>query len=204
MATETSDDTRHSWRELFRDGDFLRLWTVGLVIFSVRWLETLAVGVFVYAATESAFQVALVTMLRLLPMSLFGAFIGATAERIEKRSGLIAIMVFSLVTSLALAVLAAAGMLAVWHLAVASFINGLSWAADNPVRRALVGQVAGAARMGTAMSLDVGTNNASRMLGPTAGGVLLATCGIEGTFLVGAAHHTGSNRPMELPSGSVA
>ena len=28
--------------------DFWRLWSVGLVVFTVRWLETVAVGVFVY------------------------------------------------------------------------------------------------------------------------------------------------------------
>ncbi len=189
MDSETRDDARPSWRALFRNRDFLRLWVVGLVIFAVRWLETLAIGVFVYAETGSAFLVSMVTMLRVLPMGLFGALIGALAERIEKRTGLVAIMLGSLATSLVLAVLARAGMLEVWHLAVASFINGLSWAADNPVRRALIGQVAGASSMGSAMSVDVGTNNASRMLGPTVGGVLLATFGIEGTFLAGAAFY---------------
>ncbi len=34
------------------------------------------------------------------------------------------------------------------------------------------------------MSVDVGANNASRMLGPTLGGVLLATVGIGGAFAV--------------------
>jgi predicted MFS family arabinose efflux permease len=38
--------------------------------------------------------------------------------------------------------------------------------------------------MSAAMSLDVGANNASRMLGPTLGGVLLATVGIGGAFAV--------------------
>jgi predicted MFS family arabinose efflux permease len=37
------------------------------------------------------------------------------------------------------------------------------------------------------MSLDVGANNASRMLGPTLGGVLLATTGIGGAFAVSVA-----------------
>ena len=35
--------------------DFWRLWTVGLVVFTVRWLETVAVGVVVYQRTGSAF-----------------------------------------------------------------------------------------------------------------------------------------------------
>ena len=43
--------------------------------------------------------------------------------------------------SLTLALLAWAGSLAVWHLAVASFVNGIGWAADNPVRRTLIGDV---------------------------------------------------------------
>src|SRR4051812_27636769 len=37
--------------------DFWRLWVVGLVVFTVRWLETVAVGVVVYQRTESAFLV---------------------------------------------------------------------------------------------------------------------------------------------------
>ena len=64
--------------------DFWRLWSVGLVVFTVRWLETVAVGVFVYQHNRSAFLVAVMTMLRLLPMGLLGAFIGAWAEKIER------------------------------------------------------------------------------------------------------------------------
>jgi MFS family permease len=169
---------------LFAVPDFRRLWCIGLVVFVVRWLETLAVSLFVYNATGSAFLVAMMTMLRLLPMGLFGAFLGVWAERLEQRTALLIIVLVSLATSLVLALLAQAGALAVWHLAVASFINGLSWAADNPVRRLTIGQVVGSGRMGAAMSIDVGTNNASRMLGPTLGGVIFAGVGIAGAFWV--------------------
>ena len=40
--------------------------------------------------------------------------------------------------------------------------------------------------MATAMALDVGASNASRMVGPTVGGLLLAGIGIEGAFLLSA------------------
>ena len=36
--------------------------------------------------------------------------------------------------------------------------------------------------MGTAMSLDAGANNATRMIGPTIGGLVLANVGIQGVF----------------------
>src|SRR5712671_6126168 len=54
---------------LLASADFRRLWTIGIVAFAVRWLEMLVVGVFVYQHTGSAFDVALMTMLRMLPMA---------------------------------------------------------------------------------------------------------------------------------------
>ena len=87
-------------------------------------------------------------------------------------------------TSAVLAVLDWTGQLEIWHLAFASFINGCGWCTDNPVRRVMIGEVVGRDRMGTAMSLDVGANNASRMVGPAAGGFPLAGTGIQGAFIL--------------------
>ncbi len=176
-------------RRLLREGprDFWRLWQVGLVVFVVRWLETVAVGVFVYQHTGSAFLVAMMTMLRLLPMGLFGVFLGAWAERVERRATRIGVVLMMGATSLTLALLAHAGALQVWHLALASLLNGLGWATDNPVRRVMIGEVVGPDQMSAAMSVDVGANNASRMVGPTMGGMLLAGIGIDGVFALSVA-----------------
>jgi len=160
---------------------------VGFVASLVRWLETLAIGVFVYQTTQSAFWVAMMTMLRLLPMGLFGALFGAMAERLDRRMALIVVVLQTMLISAALAVLALSGHLALWHLAVASFLNGLAWATDNPIRRMMIGEVVGPDLMGRAMSADVVSNNASRMLGPTVGGLLLATVGLGAAFALSAA-----------------
>jgi MFS family permease len=172
--------SRPAW--LIDSADFWRLWFVGLVVFTVRWVETVAVGVFVYQRTNSAFLVAMMTMLRLLPMGLFGAFLGAIAERMQRRTALVVVIASMVATSLTLATLAQFQLLEVWHLAVASFVNGIAWATDNPVRRVMIGEVVGSGQMSTAMSVDVGANNASRMIGPTVGGLLLASFGIGGVF----------------------
>jgi MFS family permease len=192
--------------------DFWRLWFVGLVVFVVRWLETIAVGIVVYQRTGSPFLVAVMTMLRLLPMGLFGAFIGALAERIERRTALIAVVILMGSTSFTLAVLAYTGRLEVWHLALASFISGIAWTTDNPVRRVMIGEVVGADQMSTAMSIDVGSNNASRMIGPTVGGLLLATIGIGGAFTLSVVLYTAAllaafrvrYRNASFPAGSGA
>ncbi len=76
-----------SFRHLLRaiPADFWRLWYVGMIASTVRWVETVVVGVVVYEKTGSALVVASITMLRLLPMGLFGAFLGAFAERFDRR-----------------------------------------------------------------------------------------------------------------------
>ncbi len=174
--------SRPAPRGVFGIGDFRLLWLVGFVNFAVRWLEMIVVGVYVYRATGSPFDVALMTLLRMAPMALFGAVVGAVAERVERRRALVTVVLVLLGTDCCLAALAYTGRLAVWHLAVASFLNGIAWAADNPVRRVMIGEAVGPERLGSAMSIDVGANNASGMLGPTVGGLLFAAVGIGGVF----------------------
>lgn len=172
---------------LFALPDFRRLWMIGFVVFAVRWLEMLVVGVFVYQRTGSAFQVALMTLLRMAPMVMFGPLIGAYVERMERRRAQVFVSLSMLLTAIVVAGLAYAGQLEVWHLALAAFCNGIAWAADNPVRRVMIGEVVGPERMGSAMAIDVGANNASQMLGPTIGGLVLSNFGVAGAFSISVA-----------------
>lgn len=169
------------------EADFWRLWTVGGLQFVIRWLDILVFGIFTYQATGSAFLVTMLMMLRILPMALFGAFMGAAADRFEGRTILLITITLSLVTSTILALLAFTGHLAVWHIAVGSFIGGIIWSMDLPLRRLMIGRVVGHAHMATAMALDAGSSNASRMIGPAIGGAVFATWGIGGCFVVGIA-----------------
>jgi MFS family permease len=172
------------FRRMIEAPDFWRLWYVGLIVSTVRWVETIAVGVVVYQRTDSAFLVSMMTMLRLLPMGLFGAFLGALAERFDRGRTLFIVVLLMSATSVALVILDRTGQLEIWHLAFASFVNGCGWCTDNPVRRVMIGEIVGRERMGTAMSLDVGASNASRMVGPVVGGLLLAGPGIQGAFVL--------------------
>jgi MFS family permease len=81
-------------RSLFRDPSFLRLWSVGAIVATARWLEMLVIGIFVFDVTSSPFLVALMLFLRMLPMGLFGVFGGVLADRFDRRRVLIAAMCF--------------------------------------------------------------------------------------------------------------
>ena len=166
-----------SGRSVLAVPDFRRLWLVGVTISVARWLEMLVVGIVVFQQTGSAFLVAAMTLLRLAPLGLFGALVGVLAERAPRRTSLLRVLAMQGATVACLSALAFTGTLAVWQVALACFIGGLGWAADNPVRRMMVGEAVGPARMSAAMSLDVMGNNASRVAGPVLGGMLLAALG---------------------------
>ena len=167
---------------LFANADYRRLWFVGLVICVVRWLELLALALFAYQLTASALVVVMLTMLRMLPMALFGAFLGAAAERFDRRRALILVVSTQIAASVALAVLATFDAIEVWHLAAASFVAGTGWASDHPVRRMMIGDAVGGERVGAALSIDTATNNGSRVVGPMLAGVLLAELGVASVF----------------------
>jgi MFS family permease len=171
---------------LHRDAQFRRLWAVGLLSSMVRWTEVLVFGVFTYQQTNSALWVASMMMLRMLPLSLFGVAMGAMAARISRRAALLASQAVLLATTLVLLLVSALDALQIWHLAVASFISGAVWAGDMPMRRGFMGEVVGPSRMGQAMAFDAVANNGSRLVGPGAGGLLLAGGGMSAVFAVGA------------------
>jgi MFS family permease len=175
---------------LFSIADFRRLWFIGLAISVVRWLEILALALFAYRLTSSAFIVVMLTMLRMVPMGLFGAFLGAAAERFDRRYALILVLAVQMTVTLALAVLASFDAIEVWHLAAASFINGSGWASDHPVRRMMIGDAVGGERVGPALSIDAATNNGTRVVGPLFAGLLLAELGITSVFWFSLALYT--------------
>lgn len=169
---------------LLRLATFRRVWIAGTLNGVVRWLEFLAIGVYVFQATGSALLTAAVTMVRLLPLALFGAFAGAIAERVGRRRLYLGCSLVMVAVSLLQAVLAATGAIELWHIAVGAFLAGGYWAIDLPARRTMLGRIAGSERIAAAMGLDAATNNATRMVGPMLGGLLLETIGLGGAFLL--------------------
>ncbi|MBI1774659.1 MAG: MFS transporter [Proteobacteria bacterium] len=176
----------HAQVPLLKDGRFLRIWIVGGVANTMRWLELLAVGIFVFDATDSAFLAAAVTALRSLPMLCLGAFAGALAERSDRRLLLIAGLFGMAAIAGVLALLAFTGRIAIWHIALGALANGLYWSGEMAVRRTMLGEIAGIERISAAMGLDSATANGTRMVGPIMGGLLFETVGLAGAYLIAA------------------
>lgn len=186
LPQEQQPTTQDTSLPLRSEGRFRRLWTVGLVSSLIRWIDVLAFSLVTYEQTKSAFWVASMMMLRMLPLALFGIVFGAVAARFSRRAGLLWCQSLLMATTLALLLLSLLGALEVWHLAIAAFISGVVWSGDMPMRRGFMGDVVGASRMGRAMALDAVANNGSRLAGPSLGGLLLAWGGMPVVLVVDA------------------
>ena len=151
----------------------------------IRWFQLLALGVYTFETTNSPLLVSVVPLLWMLPLALCGPPIGAIADRLNRRTLLAGFLAMITLVSSFMAGLAWLGELEFQHIAVASLLSGIFWAADMPVRRRLLGDLSGGA-VSMAMSLDAATGNATRMLGPLLGGLTLQFVGLFGVFFFSA------------------
>jgi MFS family permease len=173
-------------KALLADADFRRVWLVGAIAGGLRWLELLAIGVYVLAHSGSPSTVALITALRLAPMFLCGSLIGALGDRYERSRVLLIGLAIVAATSIALSALAFTGQITLWQIALGTIVSGGFLAADMTLRRIMSAEIAGTGRLGQAMALESVNNHATRMLGPALGGLLLQTLGLFGVYLLGA------------------
>lgn len=171
---------------LLRDALFMRIWLVGVGSGIARWLEMLVAGVYAYDTTGSPFLVALLIFLRMLPLVVFGSVVGTFADRTSPRRLLVATMAAAALFSALVFVLFATAHAGYAVVAAASVVSGLVWTTDMPLRRRMLGDVAGSERVATAMSLDSATNNATRMAGPLLGGLLYQWLGPPGAYALSA------------------
>lgn len=169
---------------LLTNSTFARIWLNGAISGTVRWLEVLALGLYAFEITGSALVVSFMLFIRQAPTLLFGAWLGAFAEQINRRRHYTVQMITLACSAGVLAIISASGHVQLWHLALGAFISGSFWTLEMPVRRTMLGDIAGMNGMAAAMSLDSSTNNATRMVGPLVGGTMYAAIGLEGTYAV--------------------
>ena len=185
---------------LFANADYRRLWATGALAGVSRWLEFIALGIYAFELTRSPPMVALLAMLRMLPYVALGFFIGALADRFDRRRLLIAgtFMVFA--TAATMAVLIATGHGSYPAVAAATMISGAFWTLDMPVRRRLLVDAAGQTQVAKALGFDNSTNYAMRALGPLIGGAAYQFFGIVGIYaLIAAFYAIGCSLALRLP-----
>jgi MFS family permease len=171
-------------RSVLGNQRFRRIWAAGILTSMMRWLDLLVLGVFTFELTDDAGRVALVLIARMLPRLFLGVVLGTLADRVNRKRFWVVSLVGLAVVAGTLGTLIALGEVVYWHLLIAVFATGVFWAAEFPVRRALLADVVPEDAIGPAVSIDWTTDSLNRMIGPALGGGLIVTVGAEGAYFL--------------------
>jgi MFS family permease len=150
------------------------------------WLQSAAMAWLVLQMTNSAFAVGLLAFWQFGPYALLGLFGGALADRMDHRNTLIATQVALALCSTIIAVLTLTGVVTLWEAYAIAAMRGLALVLNNPSRQAFIFQMVGREELPNAIALNSSLANATRILGPGIGGILIASFGVGVCFAIDA------------------
>jgi MFS family permease len=156
-----------------------QLWFVGQAISLMgTWMQSVVQGWLVYQLTGSEFALGTVSFAGSIPTLFFMLPAGVLADRVPRRRLMVITQSVMMAVAFVLAVLAATGLLRVWHIVLMAFILGIATSFDAPARLSLaVDMVEDRRDLANAIALNSSMFNMARIVGPSIGGVLLATVG---------------------------
>ena len=168
--------------QLMEDGNFRTLWYVQLIVELCRRLELLVLGILIYQETSSPFQLGLILVFNYLPKTVLSPFCGALADRFSRHRILLLAQALNIGAAGAIGLLIVAGLLDPWHVYVATAVQGVSWAVQEPARRTAIFDIVGQGRLLNAVSLEQVSTTAGKLIGPLLGGVLVGLAGYQWAY----------------------
>lgn len=164
-----------------------RLYFTGSVISNIgTWMQRIAQDWLVLELTNSPFAVGITMALQFLPLLLFGLYGGLIADRYDKHRLLLITQTASALLAAAIAILTLGGWIAVWHIYAIAFALGIVTVIDNPARQVFVNDMVPARLVRNAVSLNSGSFQIARLVGPAVAGLLIAAVGSGWAFAINA------------------
>jgi MFS transporter, DHA1 family, staphyloferrin A biosynthesis exporter len=196
-------ETRGGTFRSLRYRDYRLLWIGTLFASAAQWIQQVTVGWLTLELTGSAFLLGAVNGFRALPLLFLAPLGGVAADRIERKALMQSTQVLLLVSSVIMAFIIFAGQLHVWHLFAFTFVTGVAWAFNNPVRQSVVPGLVPKHELMNALALNSAGFNITRIAGPAVGGFMLDHLGGGENFTLQSVFYVGvilMVMPMAIPA----
>ena len=167
------------------------------------WMQRLGIGWLSWDLTHSAVWVGVVSMAQFLPIIGFGPLFGVLADRVDRKRYAIAVQVVQMGIAGLLWVACALDVMTPIVLVLLCTAIGISSAAHQPIRLALVNDLVPRDLLQQAITINSVLFNTSRFVGPALGGLAIATVGVASTFAINAVSYLAilwSLTLVELPT----
>ena len=180
---------RNAWNQTFhslRVRNYRVYFIAQLISVSGTWMQSIAQAWLVLHLSGSGVDLGIVTGLQFLPVLLFGPFGGLVADRLDKRKLLFATQTAGGLLALTLGILTVTHVVQLWQVYVLAGLLGVVNLFDNPARQTFVMEMVGREDLPNAVSLNSVVMNASRVVGPAIGGLVIVLFGLGICFFVNA------------------
>jgi MFS family permease len=176
-----------TWHSVRRYAAFRLLLLGTLATNSAFWMYQVSLGWIALEMTDSPQFVGLAGFASGIPLLLFALPAGIVIDHFDRRIVLRTAQFGIMVVSSLFAVLVGTGTIERWSLLVLAACYGTVMSFIFPVRTTIVPSLVDRADLPNAVALNAAVQNATRVLGPSLAGVLIAVIGVSGTFAVAAA-----------------
>jgi MFS family permease len=166
---------------------FARLWVVGWIWNSTRWMATFLGAYIVNDLTGSPFLVQVVGASLFAPMFFGGPFAGAVADRFDRRTTVVRQLALLVPLALVMGVVTLQGALSSWMIYPFVLAVGIGGVVDWTSRRALLYDLVGDERASNALALEMVSMSGGTTLGALFGGAIIQFLGEGQAFLLMAA-----------------
>ena len=146
------------------------------------WMQVVALGFLVYDLTHSSTAVAAVAAADGLPAVILSLGGGLLADRLPRRRILLATQSALGLSSGVLAALAFTGHAGFWSIIAVAVVYGSADSLDLPTRQAMVADLVDRELIVNAVALSSTAMSATRIIGPSLAGLLIATAGPGACF----------------------
>lgn len=150
-----------------------------------EWMTLVALNWAVLEFTGSALYLGLINACRMVPAFLLSVPAGVLADRSDRRKLLILLQAGTMLSTFCVGYLLAADS-TFWPLAAVVTLRSVLMAMVIPVRNALIPNLVPESQEASAVAVDSGVRNISRIVGPAIAGVLLAVMEVADVFWISA------------------
>ena len=166
-----------------------RIYMMGQAVSLVgTWMQQLATSWLVYRLTGSTFLLGVSVFCGQIPMLFLSPVAGVLADRLDRRRVILITQTLLMAQATVLALLSRTGAVRIWHVLALNVFFGVVNSLDMPTRQAIVPELVERREdLSNAIALNATIVNATRLIGPTVAGLLIASYGEAACFAVNAA-----------------
>jgi MFS family permease len=174
------------------DRDFRWLWTGQAINGVGSQITRLALPYQVYVLTNSTLAIAALTLFQLVPILVFSLGAGSIADAVDRRRMLRITQLGLMACSAILAILAFQPSVPLPLLFLVAFASAAFASLDQPARSSAIPRLVPRERLPAAIALGQLNFQIASVVGPTVAGILIATVGLPGAYLVDVASFAAS------------